>query len=60
VGVIEACLSLVFIGYGWAVKRVKTLERYGLLGSRWLRLKIMNKRKHLSYKDLKELVAMGC
>jgi hypothetical protein len=48
VGVIEACFSLVFIGYGWAVKCVKTLERLGILVYRWLRLKNMNKRKHLS------------
>jgi hypothetical protein len=48
VGVIEACFSLIFIGYGWAVKYVKTLERLGIFGFRWLQLKKMNKRKHLS------------
>jgi hypothetical protein len=35
-GVIEACFSLVFIVYGWSVKCVKTLERLGIFGFRWL------------------------
>jgi hypothetical protein len=32
--IIEACLSMIFIGYGWAKKFVKT--RLGIFGSRWL------------------------
>jgi hypothetical protein len=55
VGVIEVCFSLFFIGYRWAVKYVKTLERLGIFGSLWLQLEIMNKRKHTSLTDARQV-----